>query len=83
MTFFYIHKTIDSILFDFLVIFIFWGNFFSSILHHSIQNRHVLWKTQMIIFGYHFLLCNKYGVYVLIKKIDKILIHFGDALCKK
>ena len=41
-------------------------------------------KSQIIIFGYHFLLCNRYCVYVLmIKKIDKILTHIDDALCKK
>ena len=29
------------------------------------------------------LLCNGYRVYLLMKKIDKILTHFGDALCRK
>ena len=28
-----------------------------------------------------FLLCNKYCVYLLMKKFDKMLTHFGDALC--
>ena len=36
-------------------------------------------KIQIIIFGYHFLLSNRYRVYLLMKK----LTHFGDALCKK
>ena len=30
-----------------------------------------------------FLLCDRYRVYPLMKKIDKILTDFGDALCKK
>ena len=34
---------------------------------------------QIIKFGYHFLLCNKYCVYLLMKKIDNFFTHFGDA----
>ena len=33
-------------------------------------------------FGYHFLLCNKNYVYLL-KKMDKKLTHFGEAIQKK
>ena len=40
-------------------------------------------KNIIIKFGYHFLLCSRYRVYYSWKKIDKILTHFGDALCKK
>ena len=35
-------------------------------------------KKHIIKFGYEFLVCNKYRV-LLMKKIDKILIHFCDA----
>ena len=40
-------------------------------------------EKQIIKLGYQFLLCNKYCVYLLMKKNDKILTHFGDALCRK
>lgn len=40
-------------------------------------------KIKNIKFGYQCLLCNKYCVYLLIEKIDKIMTHFSDALCKK
>ena len=35
-------------------------------------------------FSHHFILCNRYHVYLrMTKKNDKILTSFGDALCKK
>ena len=49
----------------------------------SSQKRYVLWKKKVTTFGYHFVLCNRYFVFVLMKKNDKILTHFGDANLKK
>jgi hypothetical protein len=40
-------------------------------------------KKQILKFGYYFLLYNRYHVYLLIKKIDKNLTHFGDANYQK
>ena len=67
---------------DFLVIFIFLVIFFGSILRHSSQKRYVFQKKIFIKFGYQFLLCNRYHVYVL-KKIDRIMTRFVDATQKK
>ena len=47
----------------------FYSNCFSSILRHSSQKRYVLLKTKHIIkIGYKFLVCNRYRVYLLMKK---------------
>ena len=40
-------------------------------------------KKQIIKFGYHFLLFDGYGVYLLMKKNYKTFTHFGDIFCKK
>ena len=56
---------------DFLVIFIFLVIFFGSILRHSSQKRYVFQKKIFIKFGYQFLLCNRYHVYVLINFLIK------------
>ena len=40
-------------------------------------------KTQIIVFGYHFYYVIAIVSIYSIKNIGKILIHFGDALCKK
>ena len=69
---------------EILVIFLFSSICFSSILYHSSQKRYVFQKQNIIKFGYQFLLCNRYHVYLLMKKhFDRILTHFGDATQKK
>ena len=51
-------------------------------MRHSSYKRYVLLKNQIIKFGYEFLVSNRYCVYILMKKIDKIFIHFCDELRK-
>ena len=43
-----------------------------------------MFKKQYILkFGYQFLLYNTYYLYLLMKEIDNILTHFGDATYQK
>ena len=81
--FFYIYITIDNI---FCICF--WNfsssSFFVVIILIQfyvilVRNGMFLLRIKILEFGYHFLLCNTYCVYLLMKKIDKILTHFGDA----
>ena len=69
--FFYIEIAIQNIFCIFFVIFghlHFCSNCFSSLLRHSSQKQYFLWIFFIIKFSYHFLLCNSYGVYLLMKK---------------
>ena len=66
--FLHVHNHWEYLLYIFLkilVIFIFCSNYFSSILRHSSSKRCVLLKRKIPNLGYHFLMCNRYHVYLL------------------
>ena len=82
MILFYIYITIDNIFYIFLKILgilYFYSKLLVQFCIILVKNVMFYLKKHIIKFGYEFLVCNRYCVYLLMKTIDKNLIHFCDA----